>query len=116
MRSYSYSALHAAFTSSTTDPLTGPAIRPLDFGRFINSHEGTHSELARTVEDLAQWLSVVEIGLSSILDKAAEHTIEEEQEQEEVPIRTNGTLNRTPHAASVNGSISGSPPSALAAE
>ena len=40
MRSYSYSALHAAFTSSTTDPLTGPAIRPLDFGRFINSHEG----------------------------------------------------------------------------
>lgn len=49
----------------------------------MDSHEATHSELARTVEDLAQWLSVVEIGLSSILDKAAEHTIEEEQEQED---------------------------------
>lgn len=99
-RSYSYSALHAAFTSSTTDPVTGPTLRPLDFGTLMNSHEATHSELAGTVEDLAQWLSVVEIGLTSILDKAAEHTIEEEQEQEE----SGGLIASFP------------PPSALAAE
>ncbi|KAI0085126.1 hypothetical protein BDY19DRAFT_457360 [Irpex rosettiformis] len=110
MRSYSYSALHAAFTSSTTNPLTGPMIRPLDFGAFIHSHEGTHSELARTVEDLAQWLSVVEIGLSSILDKAAEHTIEEEQEQEETLAGQNGTLNGALSGAPVFGGTSASSP------
>jgi len=45
------------------------------------SHEGTHAELARTVADLTQWLSVVEVGLSGMLDTAAdEDTIAEEQE------------------------------------
>jgi hypothetical protein len=44
------------------------------------SHEGTHTELARTVEDLTQWLSVVEVGLSEMLDGSGENTIAEEQE------------------------------------
>jgi hypothetical protein len=44
------------------------------------SHEGTHVELARTVEDLTQWLSVVEVGLSAMLDSASENTIAEEHE------------------------------------
>lgn len=44
------------------------------------SHEETHIELARTVEDLTQWLSVVEVGLSAMLDSASEDTIAEERE------------------------------------
>jgi hypothetical protein len=46
----------------------------------MHSHEGTHAELARTVDDLTQWLSVVEVGLSEMLDNSGEDTIEEEQE------------------------------------
>jgi protein-serine/threonine kinase len=114
VRCYSYSALHAAFTSSATDPLTGPTVRLLDFGGLVDSHEATHLELARTVEDLTQWLSVVEIGLSSILDKAAEHTIEEEQEQD-----LNGGLNNTLSDSFMSYPPSDIPPpvpSALAAE
>ena len=81
--SYSYSALHSSFTSSTSDPLMGPPLLPLDFAPLVHSHEETHTQLARTVDDLAQWLSVVELGLSHMLDKASEDTIEEEQEQED---------------------------------
>ncbi|KAF7792280.1 hypothetical protein EIP86_003316 [Pleurotus ostreatoroseus] len=82
--SYSYSALHSSFTSSPSDPLMGPPLLPLDFAPLVHSHEETHTQLARTVDDLAQWLSVVELGLSHMLDKASEDTIEEEQEQEDV--------------------------------
>jgi hypothetical protein len=44
------------------------------------SHDATHAELAKTVDDLTQWLSVVEIGLIGMLDRANEDTIEEEIE------------------------------------
>jgi hypothetical protein len=44
------------------------------------SHDATHAELSRTVEDLSQWLSAVEVGLAAILDNSLEDTIEEEQE------------------------------------
>lgn len=56
----------------------------------METHESTHLELARTVEDLAQWLSVVEVGLSQILDHAIENTIEEEQEQEDASALVSG--------------------------
>jgi len=76
------------------DAWGGPAIRPLDFPALMRSHEATHSELARTVEDLASWLSVVELGLVQMLDKATQDTIAEEQEQEEAdaaaPVNGNG--------------------------
>lgn len=48
----------------------------------MKSHEATHSELAHTVDELAQWLSVIETGLTHLLDGAAQNTIEEEQEQD----------------------------------
>jgi len=59
----------------------GPAVRPLDYTTLINT-ESTQAELARTIDDLSRWLSVVETGLSSILDTtyADANTIEEEQE------------------------------------
>lgn len=46
----------------------------------MGSHENTHAELAHIVEDLAQWLVVVENGLSDLLVMPAVDTIEEEQE------------------------------------
>lgn len=64
-------------------PATGPVIKPLDFAPLTRSHEGTHAQLAKTVEDLAQWLSVVEVGLTQMLENVGELTIEEEQEQDD---------------------------------
>lgn len=43
--------------------------------------ETTHAELARTIDDLSQWLSIVETGLGGMLDVSSyAPTIEEEQE------------------------------------
>ena len=58
----------------------GPPVRPLDFSALVASDEAMHAELARTVDDLAQWLGVVEAGLAQMLETAGEPTIEEEQE------------------------------------
>lgn len=45
------------------------------------SHEATHSELANTVDALAQWLQVVEAGLVGLLrSDPGDATIEEESE------------------------------------
>jgi protein-serine/threonine kinase len=66
-------------TSPITSNFTGPQIRPLDYLSLI-THESTHAELARTIEDLTKWLSVVEIGLSGMLETTHTDTIEEEQE------------------------------------
>jgi hypothetical protein len=57
-----------------------PPIRPLDLGGLMGSRDDTHAELAHIVEDLAQWLAVVENGLSDLLAVPAVDTIEEEQE------------------------------------
>jgi hypothetical protein len=54
----------------------GPMIRPLDFGALMSSHDSTHADLARTVDDLVQWLHVVETGLTTVLDKSAADTTE----------------------------------------
>lgn len=67
---------------------------PLDFAPLVHSHEETHTQLARTVDDLAQWLSVLELGLSQMLDKGGATTIEEEQEQEDASAAYN--LSHTP--------------------
>jgi len=51
------------------------------------SAETTHDALTKTVEDLTQWLSAVEIGLTGLLDKLpltnGTDTIEEEAEQDD---------------------------------
>ncbi|KAJ3482494.1 hypothetical protein NLI96_g6936 [Meripilus lineatus] len=64
--------------------LTGPTILPLNFIPLTLSHEATHAQLATTVDDLAQWLSVVELGLTGLLESANEDIIEEEQESDVV--------------------------------
>ncbi|KAL0956049.1 hypothetical protein HGRIS_002221 [Hohenbuehelia grisea] len=65
-----------------------PAIRPLDYTRLMLSDETTHEALTQTVDDLTQWLSAVEVGLSGLLDKlvlaSVTDTIEEEGEQEDL--------------------------------
>jgi len=56
-------------------------MRPLDFAALMVSHDRTHTELARTVDDLAQWLSFVEVGLIGMLDNGADAAIDEEHEE-----------------------------------
>lgn len=73
----------------------------------MHSHEATHLELARTVEELGQWLSVIEVGLTAMLGTKGEQetiTIEEEQEQEE--------MNLSYHDVFMNGSTNGREPPA----
>lgn len=80
--SYFHNTNSSSFNSSGFSNLIGPSIRPLDFGALMTSHDGTHAELAKTVEDLTQWLSIVEVGLSTMLDFTDEDTIAEEQEDQ----------------------------------
>ncbi|KAJ7096433.1 hypothetical protein C8R44DRAFT_644022, partial [Mycena epipterygia] len=78
----SYSRSHRqslSFTSISSISSVGPQIRPLDYATLITS-ESTHTELARTIDDLSQWLSIVETGLGNMLDMSYASTIEEEQE------------------------------------
>ena len=69
-------------SQALTLPADLPPIRPLDLGPLMHSHELTHAELARTVDDLQKWMSIVEVGLVQMLDRAAQDqlTIEEEAE------------------------------------
>ncbi|KAH8107474.1 Pkinase-domain-containing protein [Phellopilus nigrolimitatus] len=53
----------------------GPSLRPLDLGALMVSREATHGELARTVDELVQWLGIVETGLSAVLERTASSTI-----------------------------------------
>jgi protein-serine/threonine kinase len=78
-QSYSHSN-HASLSFSTSPPAIGPVLRPLDFDILMTSKERTHAELAHTVDDLTQWLSVVEMGLVGMLERVNDDTIEEEQE------------------------------------
>ncbi|KIK63670.1 hypothetical protein GYMLUDRAFT_105998, partial [Collybiopsis luxurians FD-317 M1] len=57
-----------------------PVLRPLDFS-VLGSEESTQIELARTIDDLSKCLSVVETGLTSMLEAVYTNTIEEEQEE-----------------------------------
>lgn len=58
---------------------SGPEIhiRPLDYCSLI-SGDSHSAELERTAKDLAQWLTVVELGLNGMLD----NSIEEESEHD----------------------------------
>lgn len=67
-------------------PFTYPPvaqIRKLDFGSLVSSHEETHAELEHIVDDLVQWLSIAELGMTGLLERASEDRIEEETEDTE---------------------------------
>ncbi|TFK96326.1 hypothetical protein BDV98DRAFT_311103 [Pterulicium gracile] len=66
--------------------LSGPIIRPLDYAVLTTSDENTHAALARTVDDLSQWLSVVRDGLDGLLDNLNGALIEEEEPEEEAEL------------------------------
>ncbi|KAI0358657.1 Pkinase-domain-containing protein [Trametes cingulata] len=78
-RSLSLGGSHS-LPSLPSDALSGPPIRPLDLAPLMHSHEATHAELARIVDELQQWMSVVEAGLTHMLERPEQDTIEEEQE------------------------------------
>ncbi|KAG5643606.1 hypothetical protein DXG03_000614 [Asterophora parasitica] len=82
-------------TTSASPPMLGPPVRPLDYSKLITT-DSTYSELARTIDDLTQWLTVVEVGLSGMLNKVYTDTIEEEQE---VPSDTEDDEAATPNLA-----------------
>jgi hypothetical protein len=46
----------------------------------MSSHEETHAELEHIVDDLVQWLSVAELGMTRLLERPSEDRIEEETE------------------------------------
>ncbi|KAJ7346514.1 STE/STE20/YSK protein kinase [Mycena albidolilacea] len=78
----SYSRSHrqtSSLASISSITSVGPAIRPLDYTALI-TNESTHTELARTIDDLSQWLSIVESGLGNMLEMTYASTIAEEQE------------------------------------
>ncbi|KAJ3737313.1 Pkinase-domain-containing protein [Lentinula guzmanii] len=84
---YPSSRAHTHHPSSSLASLTSlsgssviPILRPLDYSTLV-SVESTQAELARTINDLSKCLSVVEMGLSSMLDTVYADTIEEEQEE-----------------------------------
>lgn len=62
---------HKLSSSVSSVSSLGPPLRPLDLGSMMSSHELTHGELARTVDELLQWLSIVETGLTTVLQKTA---------------------------------------------
>lgn len=69
-----HSRTHSHTTSSSVASLgatMGPAIRPLDFASLMSSHEMTHAALANSVDELVQWLGVVEHGLNGVLARGA---------------------------------------------
>lgn len=105
-RSQSFGASHHGFPSSQASShlsglhtngvaAGGPALRPLDFATLLQSNDIMHAELARTVDDLAQWLGVVEAGLGQLLD-GGEDTIEEEAELEDIFARAQATQHAEP--------------------
>lgn len=53
---------------------------------LTTSDENTHAALARTVDDLSQWLSVVRDGLDGLLDNLNGALIEEEEPEEEAEL------------------------------
>ncbi|KAL0063282.1 kinase that interacts with cdc31p [Marasmius tenuissimus] len=87
----SYSNSHHPSTSMTSNsslngilssvPSGLPPLRVLDFNA-LSTVESTHSELARTIDDLAKCLAVVEAGLTGMLELQNTYVgpIEEEQE------------------------------------
>jgi hypothetical protein len=46
----------------------------------MSSHEETHAELEHIVDDLVQWLSIAELGMTRLLERPSEDRIEEETE------------------------------------
>lgn len=75
---------HATSLSLTSVPVEstlGPPIPPLDFASLTGSQEATNSYLARTVDDLTRWFSVVEVGFANILEQSGGDAIAEEQEE-----------------------------------
>ncbi|KAE9395007.1 Pkinase-domain-containing protein [Gymnopus androsaceus JB14] len=79
--SYPQSRAHSHKPSSSLASISSlPGSSPLDYSTLL-SVESTHAELARTIDDLTKCLSVVETGLTGMLDTVYVDAIEEEQEE-----------------------------------
>ncbi|KAI0759832.1 hypothetical protein BD413DRAFT_487267 [Trametes elegans] len=101
--SLSFGGSHS-LPSLPSDALAGPPVRPLDLAPLVHSHEATHLELARTVDELQQWMSVVEAGLTQMLERPSQDTIKEEQEDGLAYDRGGGGGGRDPDGRTVSNS------------
>jgi hypothetical protein len=68
-------SLPAHRDQSTT---SAPPVTPLDYISLITDNSAS-SELEKKLEDLSQWLTIVELGLTNILDTSYSDVIEEEE-------------------------------------
>jgi len=76
-------SLSASLSHSGTPtglPTVGPPVLPLDLCTLM-SHDATNAQLVRSVNDLTKWLSVLEVGFTTMLEQGAEYSIAEEQEE-----------------------------------
>lgn len=71
-------AFHSSSSLGFAAPLSNPTVGPLDYSALVTNGT-TYSELTKTINDLATWLSVVETGLNGVLEGDFD-TIKEEQE------------------------------------
>lgn len=95
---------HATSLSLTSVPVEstlGPPIQPLDFVSLTGSQDATNSYLARTVDDLTRWFSVIEVGFANMLEQSGGDVIAEEQEEtptEQASFNAIGSAESNTHA------------------
>jgi len=68
------------FTLRPTNISALPPTKALDYTSLMNTNRGQlHTEMTKTIEQLAGWLGVLEGGLTSIIDERPNDIIEEEE-------------------------------------
>ncbi|KAG2119682.1 uncharacterized protein F5147DRAFT_120356 [Suillus discolor] len=76
--SHSASLSHSGLSAQLST--VGPQVLPLDLCNIM-SHDATNVQLVRSVNDLTKWLSIIEVGFTTMLEQAAGDSIAEEQEE-----------------------------------
>lgn len=76
--SHSASLSHSGLSAQLAT--VGPQVLPLDLCNIM-SHDATNVQLVRSVNDLTKWLSIIEVGFTTMLEQAAGDSIAEEQEE-----------------------------------
>lgn len=68
------------FTLRPTNISALPPTKALDYTSLMNTNRGQlHTEMTKTIEQLAGWLGVLEGGLTSMIDERPNDIIEEEE-------------------------------------
>ena len=90
-----------SLTSVPVESTLGPPILPLDFVSLTGSQVATNSYLARTVDDLTRWFSVIEVGFTNMLEQSGGDAIAEEQEETPTERASFNTIGNADHSVRV---------------